>query len=322
LTGAAEKAISSLRPARCDHDLARPQNHQSRQRQGFSRDFLNIDIDDYWSPDVIADVSGDFPAQRHATYPTKRFRRHRHRAWSVRRDHVHDVLEHVSDLVATMTNCLKLLRVGGVFKILVPYDLSMVPGRTRRISARSMNAPGCITPIGSGIWAGSEHRFVARNLNFAPSPLGEQLIAAGQPQELVLRTPRAIDSMLVILEKIALSAQDRQALAEFTDARVRNQALSQGAALERVRLLIPRQDRRADKKEASTRRSCIESRFGAGTALSRPRKDTADGSATDRRRLRCNSTKRSCEIPARADGDRIAQCGCSPSGGLTLSVSR
>ena len=43
----------------------------------------------------------------------------------------------------------------------------------------------------------------------------------------VLRTPRAIDSMLVTLEKIPLSAQDRQALASFTDGRVRNQALSQ-----------------------------------------------------------------------------------------------
>jgi SAM-dependent methyltransferase len=193
----------------------------------FRVEFLNIDIDDYWSPDVIADVSGDFPHNGSATYPTKRFGDIVIAHGQFDEIMSNDVLEHVPDLVATMTNCLKLLRVGGVFKILVPYDLSygawQDPTHIRAFNERSwLYYTDWFWYLG---W--TEHRFVTRDLNFAPSPLGEQLIAGGQPQELVLRTPRAIDSMLVTLEKIALSAQDGEALAWFSDARVRNQALSQ-----------------------------------------------------------------------------------------------
>ncbi len=36
----------------------------------------------------------------------------------------YDVLEHVKDLRELMTNCLELLEMGGMFEILVPYDLS------------------------------------------------------------------------------------------------------------------------------------------------------------------------------------------------------
>jgi predicted SAM-dependent methyltransferase len=36
-----------------------------------------------------------------------------------------DVLEHVSDLVKCMRNCLDLLAPGGEMKIVVPYDLSI-----------------------------------------------------------------------------------------------------------------------------------------------------------------------------------------------------
>jgi len=35
------------------------------------------------------------------------------------------VLEHITDLKTYMTNCLELLKVGGVMEITVPYDLSL-----------------------------------------------------------------------------------------------------------------------------------------------------------------------------------------------------
>jgi SAM-dependent methyltransferase len=193
----------------------------------FRADFLNIDIDDYWSPDVIADVSGDFPHGGSATYPTERFGDIVIAHGQFDEITSIDVLEHVPDLVATMTNCLKLLRVGGVFNILVPYDLSygawQDPTHIRAFNERSwVYYTDWFWYLG---WA--EHRFAVRKLNFAPSPLGQQLMAAGQSQDLVLRTPRAIDSMMVTLEKIPLSEDDRQELARFMDRRARNQALSQ-----------------------------------------------------------------------------------------------
>jgi SAM-dependent methyltransferase len=191
----------------------------------FRDDFLNIDINDHWSPDVIADVSGDFPRGGSAVYPTRRFGAVTIAHGAYDEIICNDVLEHVPDLVATMTNCLKLLRVGGVFNVLVPYDLSygawQDPTHIRAFNERSwLYYTDWFWYLG---W--SDCRFVARNISFVPSELGHQLIADGLAKDIALRTPRAIDSMKATLEKIPLSDADRKTQAEFTGASWRSETM-------------------------------------------------------------------------------------------------
>jgi len=192
----------------------------------FRPDYLNIDIEDYWSPDIVADVSGDFPSGGRAWYATERFGELEIAHGAFDEIVSNDVLEHVRDLPRTMTNCLNLLRTGGVFDIVVPYDLShsawQDPTHVRAFNERSW------LYYTDWFWylRWRTHRFVLRRLDFAPSDLGQQLLSGGQTQELVIRTPRAIESMLVRLEKVELSEQDRKELSKFMPAGRR--AASQG----------------------------------------------------------------------------------------------
>src|SRR5262245_25684417 len=184
----------------------------------FRPDCLNIDIEDYWSPDIVADVSGDFPPGGRARYATKRFGELEIAHGTFDEIISNDVLEHVPDLPRTMTNCLNLLRTGGVFNIVVPYDLShgawQDPTHVRAFNERSW------LYYTDWFWylRWRTHRFVMRELEFVPSDLGQELLGSGQEQELVIRTPRAIESMRVRLEKIELSNKDREILSKVTPA--------------------------------------------------------------------------------------------------------
>lgn len=196
----------------------------------FRADFLNIDIEAYWSPDLLADVSANFPKAGRETFQTARFGEIEIAHGAFDEIISNDVLEHVSDLVATMTNCLNLLRVGGTFNILVPYDLShgawQDPTHIRAFNERSW------LYYTDWFWYLNwrTHRFVTRRLDFSLSPSGQQLMAQHTAQEVILRTPRAVDSMMVSLEKIELTPQDKQTLDAFHASRERNVVLSQGRA--------------------------------------------------------------------------------------------
>ena len=185
----------------------------------YRRDYLNIDINDYWSPDIVADISGLFLQNGSRTFTTKRFGDVTVANDSFDEIIATDVLEHVADLVTTMTNCLNLLRTGGVFNILVPYDLSygawQDPTHVRAFNERSwLYYTDWFWYLG---W--TTHRFNVRSLEFMFSPIGQAMAGAGQPNDLILRTPRTVDSMKVSLEKIVLSDQDLRALREFNRTR-------------------------------------------------------------------------------------------------------
>jgi SAM-dependent methyltransferase len=185
----------------------------------YRRDYLNIDINDYWSPDIVADISGVFLQNGSRTFTTKRFGDVTVANDSFDEIIATDVLEHVADLVATMTNCLNLLRTGGVFNILVPYDLSygawQDPTHVRAFNERSwLYYTDWFWYLG---W--TTHRFNVRSLEFMFSPIGQAMAGAGQPTDLILRMPRTVDSMKVSLEKIVLSDQDLRALREFNRTR-------------------------------------------------------------------------------------------------------
>ncbi len=199
--------------------LSPPKKINLGSGKDFRSDYLNIDIDDYWQPDVLADVSGDFPSGGRATYTTARFGEIEIAHGAFDEIICRDVLEHVPDLVRTMTNCLNLLKVGGRFNILVPYDLSygawQDPTHIRAFNERSW------LYYTDWFWYlnWTTHRFVVRQLSYTPSPVGQELAAAGTRQDVVLRTPRAIDSMSVSLEKIELSESDLDTLYRFRPSR-------------------------------------------------------------------------------------------------------
>jgi len=110
-----------------------------------------------------------------------------------------DVLEHIPNLVAAMTNCRDLLEMGGEMHIHVPYDLShgawQDPTHVRAFNEKSW-VYYCEWAWYLG-WKGS--RFEMEHLQMSLSNYGASLEL---PQEEILRLPRAVDSMYVILKKV------------------------------------------------------------------------------------------------------------------------
>ena len=111
-----------------------------------------------------------------------------------------DVLEHIPDLVAAMTNCRDLLEMGGEMHISVPYDLSLGawqdPTHVRAFNENSW-VYYCAWAWYLG-WTGS--RFNMESLEYTLSP-GTDLEL---PQDQLLRTPRAVESMYVVLKKVKI----------------------------------------------------------------------------------------------------------------------
>ena len=108
-----------------------------------------------------------------------------------------DVLEHLPDLVKAMTNCKDLLKVGGEMRIHVPYDLSYGAWQDPT-HVRAFNEKSWLYYTDWHWYLGWEDRFFVKHLEFTLSEVGESLKL---PQDEILRTPRAVDSMYVILQK-------------------------------------------------------------------------------------------------------------------------
>jgi SAM-dependent methyltransferase len=175
-------------------------------------DCLNLDINDFWRPDIVADFNHVFPPQDDR-FETERFGSIRMEKDSFELIAAHDVLEHVAELTTCMKNCLDLLAYGGVFDILVPYDLSygawQDPTHVRAFNENSwLYFTDWFWYLG---W--TESRFEMVKLQFNLSDHGVALSSKGQDMEEIIRVPRAVDSMSVVLRKIPLSDRDRQVLA-------------------------------------------------------------------------------------------------------------
>jgi SAM-dependent methyltransferase len=110
-----------------------------------------------------------------------------------------DVLEHLPDLVSAMTNCRDLLVDGGEMHIHVPYDLSygawQDPTHVRAFNEKSW-VYYCEWAWYLG-WKGS--RFELTHLEMRLSEYGASLKL---PQDELMRLPRAVDSMYIVLKKV------------------------------------------------------------------------------------------------------------------------
>ncbi len=178
---------------------------------------LNVDINPLWRPDICVDMS--LPDLLERPLDSTRFGR-----ITLPPDYFDeitavDVLEHVRDLVSLMTNCLRLLREGGVLRALVPFDLSygawQDPTHVRAFNERSwLYYTEWFWYVG---WR--DARFDLMELKFQLSEVGQMMAKDGVGNELIARTPRAVDAMHVTLSKRPLSDAER---AEF-DRRTRRE---------------------------------------------------------------------------------------------------
>ena len=109
-----------------------------------------------------------------------------------------DVLEHIPNLVDAMTNCKELLKVGGEMRIHVPYDLSLGAWQDPT-HVRAFNENSWRYYTDWHWYLGWPDRFELTTLEMRLSKVGEALEL---PQDEIIRTPRAVDSMYVVLTKV------------------------------------------------------------------------------------------------------------------------
>jgi hypothetical protein len=109
-----------------------------------------------------------------------------------------DVLEHLPDLVGAMTNCRDMLVMGGDMHIHVPYDLSYGAWQDPT-HVRAFNEKSWLYYTDWAWYLGwKDTKFTLVHLEYKLSDFGKSL-----PMEELTRTPRAIDSMYVVLQKVA-----------------------------------------------------------------------------------------------------------------------
>ncbi|MDR2113230.1 MAG: class I SAM-dependent methyltransferase [Candidatus Accumulibacter sp.] len=160
---------------------------------------LNVDTNEAVRPDALLDIGQ--PLEAAHPLMTRRFGAIllRHEVFDA--IFANQVLEHIHDLMTAMSNCLRLLKSGGTFHIYVPYDLSLGAWQhPTHIRAFNENSWQYYT---DWYWymGWTEARFERLSLKFQLSEYGEQIKSEGRPLEELLRTPRAIDGMSIILRK-------------------------------------------------------------------------------------------------------------------------
>lgn len=179
----------------------------------FKENYLNLDIDREYNPDIIFDLNQPLFAHGPRSFKTERFGEITLHANSFETILALDVLEHIDNLLTAMNSCLELLRIGGTMQIFVPYDLSL----------GAWQDPTHVRTFNEGSWqyycewfwrlGWTRYRFQREQLTMVLSSYGQELQQQGLSLEQLARTPRAVEHMNVLLKKVRLSQQDRQTLA-------------------------------------------------------------------------------------------------------------
>jgi SAM-dependent methyltransferase len=178
----------------------------------FRENFLNLDIDPEFRPDIVFDLNQPLLLRGTRQFSTDRFGDIVLHANSFESIIALDVLEHIVNLTTAMSSCLELLRMGGLMHIFVPYDLSLGawqdPSHVRAFNENSWQY------YCEWFWrlGWRRARFALQDYAMILSPYGEELRARGLTPLELARTPRAVEHMRVILKKVRLSAEDRQTL--------------------------------------------------------------------------------------------------------------
>jgi SAM-dependent methyltransferase len=169
-------------------------------------DYFNVDIDAYWEPDAVLDFNHPLPIGQ--SLVTQRFGNFALQENFFDEIMANDCLEHIPKLTTAMTSCLKLLKPGGKFDIRVPYDLSwgawQDPTHVRAFNERSwLYYTDWFWYMG---W--TEARFDLVQFEVVLSPVG-QALKEQLKGEALIRHPRAIDQLRVVLRKRLLSDAEK-----------------------------------------------------------------------------------------------------------------
>jgi SAM-dependent methyltransferase len=160
---------------------------------------LNVDISEAVRPDALLDIGQSLAPNQ--PLETMRFGTITLGENVFDAIFANDVLEHIPDLLTAMSNCLRLLRPGGTFHIYVPYDLSLGAWQDPT-HIRAFNENSWLYYTDWYWYMGwTEARFEQVSLEFRLSGIGHSLNDSGKPLEEILRTPRAVEGMSVILRK-------------------------------------------------------------------------------------------------------------------------
>ena len=211
------RGVLSQSQASGSHGRSGVSSVPTRMNIGSGKDYrpgyLNVDINQSTNPDLVFDLTSisEFPVTVNShVYGEIVFMEA-----SLDEIVAIDVLEHIPDLERFMTHCLALLKEGGRFEILVPYDLShgawQDPTHVRAFNEHSwLYYTEWFWYLG---WF--EYRFDCLSLEFVPSEAGQELIKQNLTQPQVLRTPRAINSMKVSLVKRRTTPAEKTSARSF-----------------------------------------------------------------------------------------------------------
>ena len=162
------------------------------------KDFINADIRPDKNADWVLDITkvpwGEVIDTRLGRFPVEK--------GMFSEIIANDVLEHIPDLVKAMTSCRDLLRRGGEMHIHVPYDLSLGAWQDpTHVRAFNQNSFLYYTDWAWYLgWPESE-KFTCTQMGFELSELGIEMADSKVARGTILRTPRAVDALQVILRK-------------------------------------------------------------------------------------------------------------------------
>jgi len=175
----------------------------------FREECINLDKDVLWQPDLIGDFSIPLKEQELKTSSPVRFGEIKLESGTFEKIIAHEVLEHITDLKTYMTNCLELLKVGGVMEITVPYDLSLGAWQDPT-HVRAFNQNSWLYYTEWSWYLGwGEEKFSVAKLEFGLSERGKKLAEQGIKIEVLVNIPRAVEGMRVELLKIITHNQTK-----------------------------------------------------------------------------------------------------------------
>jgi len=160
------------------------------------KDCINADIQPEKKPDWLLDITqvpwGEVIDTRLGKFPVEK--------GMFTEIIANDVLEHIPDLVKAMTNCLHLLKRGGEMHIHVPYDLSLGAWQDPT-HVRAFNENSFLYYTDWHWYLNWEEKFTCSEMGFELSDLGHEMREQKVPIGNIIRTPRAVDALQVILKK-------------------------------------------------------------------------------------------------------------------------
>jgi len=198
-------AATPIMPADC---ISIPRKLNLGSGKDWRPDYFNADCNPYWEPDAVLDFNCPLPIGQ--PLQTLRFGTIRLQNNFFEEIVANDALEHIPNLATAMTSCLHLLKVGGLFRISVPYDLSwgawQDPTHVRAFNERSwLYYTDWFWYMG---WR--EARFDLVQFDLGLSPIGENLKKQRVKGEDLVRHPRAVDQLRVTLRKRLLTEAEKQ----------------------------------------------------------------------------------------------------------------